>query len=86
MRPRRGVYKKLVTPVTLKTGVSYRLWFESPKSRNSNSCYYQYPVYGRGELPEWLEGGWGGTQSKYISSTGNGWIDMMTHELTFSLQ
>lgn len=80
------VYKKLATPVTLKSGVSYRLWFESPKSRNSSNYYYQYPVYGRGELPEWLEAGWGGTQSRYLTSTGNGWIDLVTHELTFSLQ
>lgn len=80
------VYASLRQPVTLRRGHTYRLWFNNPCSHNRKNRYEQYPVYGREEIPEWLEGGYGGTKSCYIYGSGTGWYRQTTHDLTFSLR
>jgi hypothetical protein len=80
------VYAKLPQPVELQRGHTYRLWFASPDSPDQNNCFYQYVPYGDNRPAAWLEGGWGGSASHYISSDGDTWGERTSADLTFSLQ
>lgn len=80
------VYAKLPQPVELQKGHTYRLWFASPDSPDEDNCYCQYVPYGDNRPAAWLEGGWGGTASHYISGDGATWTDRKNADLTFSLQ
>jgi len=80
------VYAALPAAVTLQTGASYRLWFESPNSSDRGNCFFQYVPYGENRPPEWLEGGWGGTAGYFTYFKDGEWKDWPAADLSFSLQ
>jgi hypothetical protein len=79
-------YVTLPQPITFDQGHVYRLWFDSPQSRDKHNCYLQHPVYAPGDPSAWLHATWGGTASHYIAGIGAGWESYSTHDLSFSLQ
>ncbi|MHB9025843.1 MAG: hypothetical protein ACYC7E_17020 [Armatimonadota bacterium] len=79
------VYAPLSRPVTLENGSRYRLWFESPAGDPTN-CYFTTPVCDESRLAGWLDTGWGGAQSHFISDTGRGWSSRRHADLSFSLR
>jgi hypothetical protein len=83
--PPTWVRAVLPSPVTLKQGTSYRLWFESPESSGPDQ-YLVHPVYGPSDDAPWLETGWGGTASCLIVSSGGAWTQRKTHDLSFSMR
>jgi prepilin-type N-terminal cleavage/methylation domain-containing protein/prepilin-type processing-associated H-X9-DG protein len=80
------VYATLPAGVTLESGASYRLWFESRNSTDRNNCFFQYVPYGENRPPEWLEGGWGGTASCFTHFEGGAWQEWPAADLSFSLR
>jgi len=80
------VYVVPAVVVTLETGASYRLWFESPTSPDRDNCFFQYVPYGENRPPEWLEGGWGGTGSYYTYFMDSAWKGWPAADMSFSLQ
>jgi len=81
------VYVTLPSAVTLTQGTNYRLWFESPSSSSSSNCYFQYIPYSDHNPDSWLQQGWGGSQSYYVTSTGSSWSTPdYAFDLTFSMQ
>jgi flagellar hook assembly protein FlgD len=83
-RPQSWIYVTLPQPVTLQTGSTYRLWFESPNT--SGGYYYQNPVYGETRPMSWIEAGWGGSASYYQYSSGSSWSGWNGSDMSFSLQ
>jgi hypothetical protein len=79
-------YAELPSAVTLEQGQAYRLWFESPNSKNSSNCYFTSPVYGELRPAAWLECGWGGTHCYYIYGASSLSSSLTTADLSFSLQ